>query len=58
MLTMASGVAHEICTPLSVIAGRAEQLLAHAGGDDKLRRSSQAILDQAQSIDSVVRGFL
>jgi signal transduction histidine kinase len=61
MLTMASGVAHEIGTPLGVIVGRAEQLLDRAsgpGGDEKARRAAQAILDQAQSISEVVRGFL
>jgi len=58
MLTMASGVAHEICTPLSVITGRAEQLLERARGDEKLERSARAILGQAQNINDVVRGFL
>ena len=58
MLTMASGVAHEMGTPLGVIAGRAEQLLERSNGDERVARLSQAILDQTQNISEVVRGFL
>ena len=58
MLTMASGVAHEIATPLGVIVGRAEQLLPRLSGDERGQRAVQAILDQAESINGVMRGFL
>jgi signal transduction histidine kinase len=58
MLTMASGVAHEIATPLGVIVGRAEQLLMRLSGDERAQRALQTIVDQAASIDAVVRGFL
>jgi two-component system NtrC family sensor kinase len=58
MGTMAMGVAHEIGTPLGVISGRAEQLLARTQGDDRAMRSVQAILQQTERIDQVVRGFL
>jgi signal transduction histidine kinase len=55
--TLAIGVAHEIATPLGVIAGRAEQLGARAE-DDRARRGAGAILDQVKRIDEVVRGLL
>ncbi|HEY2029741.1 MAG TPA: HAMP domain-containing sensor histidine kinase [Myxococcales bacterium] len=58
MLTMASGVAHEIGTPLGVIVGRAEQLLPRVQGDERGERAVRAILEQAANIDAVVRGFL
>jgi len=58
MLTMASGVAHEIGTPLGVIVGRAEQLLPRVEGDERGERAVLAILEQASNIDAVVRGFL
>ena len=58
MGTLATGVAHEIGTPLGVIAGRAEQLLARTGGDERAQKSAQAILDQTVRIGQVVRGFL
>jgi two-component system NtrC family sensor kinase len=55
--TLAIGVAHEIATPLGVIAGRAEQLVPRAG-DDRTRRGLQAILEQVKRIDEVIRGLL
>lgn len=58
MLTLASGVAHEISTPLGVISGRAEQLLQRAGEDERARRAAQAILEQSQRVKDVIRGLL
>ena len=58
MLTFAAGVAHEIATPLSVIHGRAEQLLARAADDPRAANAAQRILDQTARIDGVIRGFL
>jgi two-component system NtrC family sensor kinase len=55
--TLAIGVAHEISTPLGVIAGRAEQLAPRAE-DERTRRGLAAILDQVKRIDEVVRGLL
>ena len=58
MLTFAAGVAHEIATPLSIIQGRAEQLLARATDDPRGATAAQRILDQTARIDGVIRGFL
>jgi two-component system NtrC family sensor kinase len=55
--TLAIGVAHEIATPLGVIAGRAEQLLPRAA-DERTRRGLDAIQAQVRRIDEVVRGLL
>ncbi|HVY38680.1 MAG TPA: HAMP domain-containing sensor histidine kinase [Polyangia bacterium] len=55
--TLAIGVAHEIATPLGVIAGRAEQLMPRAT-DERTRRGLDAIQAQVRRIDEVVRGLL
>ena len=58
MVTLASGMAHEISTPLGVISGRAEQLLARFSGDERASRAARTILEQSQRVKDVVRGFL
>jgi len=56
--TLAIGVAHEISTPLGVIAARAEQLAAKVGSDEKLSGAVAAIASQADRIKLVIRGLL
>jgi signal transduction histidine kinase len=56
--TMALGIAHELSTPLSVIAGRADQILARTDGDERTVTAARAIVDQTERIGEVVRGFL
>jgi len=58
MLTLASGVAHELSTPLGVIAGRAEQLAARAPDDERTQRSAGVILAQVEHVSRVLRGLL
>lgn len=58
MLTLATGVAHEVSTPLSVIAGRAEQLQGARDVGERVRRSAGAIVAQSQRIREIVVGFL
>jgi signal transduction histidine kinase len=58
MGTLAMGVAHEISTPLSVIAARAEQMIPRVAGDERLSASVAAILSQTDRINQVIRGLL
>ena len=58
MLTLASGVAHEIGTPLGVISGRAAQLVARANGDEKSLRLTQTIQEEVEQINRTIRRFL
>jgi signal transduction histidine kinase len=56
--TLAIGVAHEISTPLGVIAARAEQLQPKVAGDERLAGAVAAIASQAERIRQVIRGLL
>ena len=55
--TLAMGVAHEISTPLAVIAGRSEQILLRTT-DKRSDAAARVILDQTQRINQVIRGLL
>jgi signal transduction histidine kinase len=55
---LATGIAHEVSTPLGVIVGRAEQLARKVEGDERAERAARAIAEQADRIGKIVRGFL
>lgn len=58
MGTFAMGIAHEVATPLGVIIGRAEQLLAKVRDDERAVRGAQTIVTQADRIQHIIRRFL
>jgi len=55
---LASGLAHEIGTPLNVIGGRAERLLRQAGAAPAAEHSLRIIVAQIDRIARIVRGML
>lgn len=58
MGALATGIAHEVSTPLGVIVGRAEQLLPRLSSDERSTRAVEAIAQQAERIGAIIRGFL
>ncbi len=58
MGAFATGIAHEVATPLGVIMARAEQIAARTDLDERPRRAAEVIVEQADRIDVVIRGFL
>jgi signal transduction histidine kinase len=58
MLTLASGVAHEIGTPLGVISGRAAQLVSRVHDDERNLRLTQTIQEEVEQINRTIRRFL
>ena len=55
---LSSGIAHEISTPLGVIAGRMEQLQVAVQGQERYERVAATISTQISRIDQIMRGFL
>jgi two-component system NtrC family sensor kinase len=55
---LATGIAHEISTPLGVIVARADTIATADGVDAKSKRAASIILEQSDRITATIRGFL
>jgi signal transduction histidine kinase len=55
---LASGIAHELGTPLNVISGHAELLVMGRVSADEVKRSGQILLEQSERITTIVRQLL
>ena len=58
MAALATGIAHEVATPLGVIVARAEQVASETGNGAPTRRAAEIIVEQSERIETVIRGFL
>jgi signal transduction histidine kinase len=59
--TLSAGIAHEVGTPLGIISGRAEQLLARVPEDEAgsaMRKGLSSILTQVDKVSSTIRELL
>ncbi len=56
--TLAMGIAHEISTPLGIIAARADQLASRTNEPQKVQQLAQVIGDQTQHLVKVIRSFM
>jgi signal transduction histidine kinase len=55
---LASGIAHEIGTPLNVISGRAELIASGALSMEAVAVSSRIIIEQTERVSSIIRQLL
>jgi signal transduction histidine kinase len=55
---LATGVAHEIGTPLNIISGEVEYIAGHLREGDALRAEVDVILEQIDRISSMIRSLL
>jgi len=55
---LATGVAHEIGTPLNIISGEVEYIAGHLPAGDGLRAEVDVILEQIDRISSMIRSLL
>lgn len=58
MGAFATGISHEIATPLGVIATRADMLASRADADERVSRNARTIFDQAEKIRGIIKSFL
>lgn len=55
---LAAGIAHELGTPLQVVAGRAKMISTGQTEGEPARESGAVILGQAQRMSTIIRGLL
>jgi len=55
---LASGVAHELGTPLNVVSGRAKMIVRGQVTGSELRESAQVIAEQAERMTNIIRQLL
>ncbi|MCB9568696.1 MAG: HAMP domain-containing protein [Myxococcales bacterium] len=56
--TLAAGLAHELGTPLHVIAGRARMIASADGVNEDARSDARAVVDQAARVQQIIEQLL
>jgi signal transduction histidine kinase len=55
---LASGIAHEIGTPLNVISGRAELIASGTLGAEATKNSAEIVIEQTERVAAIIRKLL
>ena len=55
---LASGIAHELGTPLNVVSGRAKMITQSAAADDAVRNNARIVMEQSQRMAQIIRQLL
>ncbi|HEY8074209.1 MAG TPA: HAMP domain-containing sensor histidine kinase [Labilithrix sp.] len=58
LAALATGIAHDVSTPLGVIVARADGIASSETADPKAKRAATIVLEQAERIHATIRGFL
>jgi signal transduction histidine kinase len=55
---LASGIAHELGTPLNVVSGRAKMITQAGGADEQARQNARIVMEQSQRMAQIIRQLL
>lgn len=55
---LASGIAHELGTPLNVVSGRAKMISQSAAADDGVRNNARIVMEQSERMAQIIRQLL
>ena len=55
---LASGVAHELGTPLNVVSGRAKMIAQNPAADDAMKNNARIVMEQSQRMAQIIRQLL
>ena len=55
---LASGIAHELGTPLNVVSGRAKMISQNPASDDSVRNNARIVMEQSERMAQIIRQLL
>ena len=55
---LASGIAHELGTPLNVVSGRAKMITQNADASDTIRNNARIVMEQSERMTQIIRQLL
>ncbi|MEO8905418.1 MAG: ATP-binding protein [Polyangiaceae bacterium] len=55
---LASGIAHELGTPLNVVSGRAKMISQNPGSDGPTRNNARIVMEQSERMAQIIRQLL